>query len=69
MITLYSTGCPKCTVLKQKLHQANIEYIENHNVNELLAKGIQEVPVIKLENGSFLSFAEAVKMINFGGLK
>ena len=26
MINLYSTGCPKCTVLKKKLDSKNIKY-------------------------------------------
>lgn len=27
MITLYSTNCPKCNVLEQKLKNLNINYI------------------------------------------
>jgi len=26
MITLYSTGCPKCTVLKRKLESLSIDF-------------------------------------------
>ena len=26
MVTLYSTGCPRCTVLEKKLEQKKIEY-------------------------------------------
>ena len=52
MITLYSTGCPKCNVLMKKL-----------DVNELLAKGYDEVPLLEVE-AKLLKFTEAVNWIN-----
>lgn len=32
-ITLYSTGCPKCKVLKKKLEEKGIKYTENNSVD------------------------------------
>ena len=62
-IILYSTGCPRCEVLKQKLADKGVEYTENTSVDEMLAMGISEVPVLGV-NGELLSFAEAVKWTN-----
>lgn len=65
MITLYSTGCPKCNVLVKKLDNANIAYNLNttFDVNELLSKGYDEVPLLEVE-GKLLKFTEAVNWIN-----
>ena len=35
-VILYSTGCPKCRVLKTKLDKKNINYIENNDVEEMI---------------------------------
>ena len=34
---LYSTGCPKCKVLKQKMDAVGFTYQENNSVDEMLA--------------------------------
>jgi glutaredoxin-related protein len=60
---LYSTGCPKCNVLKKKLAAAGIDYDEETNVEVMESLGISAVPVLKINN-QLLSFTEAVKYIN-----
>jgi glutaredoxin len=62
-IILYSTGCPRCNVLKKKLSEKNITYTENTSTEEMLALGITEVPVLSLD-GVLLNFREAVDMLN-----
>lgn len=62
-IILYSTGCPRCNVLKKKLSEKNIAYTENTSTEEMLALGITEVPVLSLD-GVLLNFREAVDMLN-----
>lgn len=62
-IILYSTGCPKCEVLKKKLKAKNIEYVENNNVEDMESLGIDQVPVLSVE-GNLMSFAEANNWIN-----
>lgn len=61
-IILYSTGCPKCNVLKKKLAESNIEYTESNSVKDLLDRGIDEVPVLKVNN-EYLLFKQAVDWI------
>lgn len=62
-IILYSTGCPKCEVLKKKLKAKNIEYVENNNVEDMESLGIDQVPVLSID-GSLMGFAEANNWIN-----
>ena len=49
-VVLYSTGCPKCTVLKKKLQAKNIEFTEINDVDTMLKMGLDEVPVLKVDN-------------------
>ena len=64
-IILFSTGCPKCNVLKKKLNTAGIEYEEVNDVNTMNKLGIDAVPMLKVD-GKLLSYIDAVKYINDG---
>lgn len=64
-IILYSTGCPKCNVLKKKLDAAGIDYTEENNIKIMEELGIDAVPVLKVGN-KMLSYIEAVNYINEG---
>lgn len=62
-IVLYSTGCPKCNVLKSKLNAKGIEYTENNSVAEMTELGIAQVPVLSVD-GNLMDFKEAVSWVN-----
>ena len=62
-IILYSTHCPRCEVLEEKLKSKGIEYIEENSVEVMQTKGIMSVPVLEY-NGELLDFVNAVKLIN-----
>ena len=62
-IILYSTGCPKCKVLKHKLEEKGIAYTENGSVDEMLSLGITQVPVLG-NNGTLMDFKQAVEWVN-----
>ncbi len=63
MITLYSTGCPKCKVLKMKLDAKGIQYTVNSSTEDMTALGITQVPVLKVDE-TMMHFKEAVEWIN-----
>jgi len=65
-ITLYSTGCPQCNVLKSKLDAKGIQYDINSSVDDMLALGVMSAPVLKVDD-QILKFAEAVKWVNERG--
>lgn len=62
-IILYSTGCPKCKVLKSKLESKNIEFVENNSVEEMTGLGITQVPVLSV-GGVMFDFKQAVDWVN-----
>lgn len=63
MIVLYSTGCPRCNVLKQKLDSKSIRYEVNTSVDEMEALGISQVPVLLVDE-KLMRFTDAVKWVN-----
>lgn len=62
-IVLYSTGCPRCEILKKKLMMYNIPFEENNSFDEMLNLGIMQVPVLKVDN-EYLEFRDANQWIN-----
>ena len=62
-IILYSTGCPKCNVLKKKLAAKNINYLEINDTNQMAALGIDTVPVLSVD-GNLMDYQKAVTWVN-----
>lgn len=62
-ITLYSTNCPKCNVLKMKLDSKKIQYSLVTDVNQMKAMGFLTAPILEVDGKTF-DFGEAVKYIN-----
>ena len=62
-IVLYSTHCPRCTVLEKKLKAKGIQFGIETSVNEMLALGIRQVPVLRVGD-KLLNFAEANTWVN-----
>lgn len=62
-VILYSTGCPQCNVITKKLESKGIEFLKNDSVDDMLALGINTVPVLSVD-GKLLSFSDAVKWVN-----
>lgn len=60
---LYSTGCPKCNVLKKKLAEKNIEFEENNSVEEMLLLSIVHVPMLQVED-KIMNYKESVEWVN-----
>lgn len=61
-IILFSNGCPRCKVLKQKLDDKQIKYTINEDFDELIENGLQTAPVLKVDD-NYYQFGEAVKFI------
>jgi glutaredoxin len=63
LVILYSTGCPRCNVLTQKLNSKDIQYTVVSDVEEMEKKGIETVPVLEVD-GQMLQFKEATDWVN-----
>jgi len=62
MITLFSTGCPKCRILEQKLNQSNINYTISDDIQEVIDAGFMTAPVLKIDD-KYYDFGSAVKLV------
>ncbi len=62
-VILFSTGCPKCKVLENKLKDKNVEFKKNVDTDTMKKMGLTSVPVLRV-NGSLLNFVEANKWVN-----
>jgi len=47
-MTLYTTHCPKCKVIKMKLDAAHLNYTEVDDVNKMMELGIQSAPILEV---------------------
>lgn len=66
MITLYSTGCPKCQVLEKKLIKDGIEFSISDDIDELIEKGFMSAPILKVDD-KFLEFKDAIDWLKNKG--
>lgn len=62
-VVLYTTHCPKCTVLQKKLDQSNISYEVCDNIDDMIELGYQTAPLLKVEDRIY-KFKEAVDWVN-----
>ena len=62
-VTLYSTGCPKCQVLKKKLDAKDIKYDTISDIGSIRETGFMSVPLLKVD-GKVMLFNEAIGWVN-----
>jgi len=62
-IILYSNGCPKCKVLKNKLDMLKISYVEINNIENIKKKGFMSIPILEVD-GNIMNFSQAIKWIH-----
>lgn len=62
-VVFYSTGCPRCSVLKQKLESKNIEFETVTDIDKMIELGIQSAPILTVD-GEVLDFTKAIKWVN-----
>ena len=62
-VILYTTHCPKCTVLEKKLTSKNIPYEEVTDVDLMINKGFDAMPVLEVDD-TIMYFKTANTWIN-----
>ena len=62
-VILYSTGCPKCSVLKKKLEKAHIAFSEVHDIDEMRSIGLMSAPAL-LVGDDLMLFSDAVRWVD-----
>ena len=66
MVVVYSTGCPKCQILKKKPKEKDIEFTECSDVQKMMGLGITTVPVMEID-GNLMDFKSSVEWVNNQG--
>lgn len=61
---LYSTGCPLCKTLEQKMNRAGVSYTKINDEDEMIRLGFQSVPMLMDEKGKYLNFSQAMKLMD-----
>ena len=64
-VILYTTNCPRCTILVDKLKEKNVRYTEFTDKNKMLEMGMDMMPVLQIGNKQY-GFKEAMKIV--GGM-
>lgn len=62
-VVFYTTGCPKCRILKKKMDEKGIDYTICSDEERMIELGFAEVPVLEVK-GEIYSFTEAVNWVN-----
>lgn len=62
-VTLYSTNCPRCKVLAQKLMDKGVEFNISEDVDEMIQRGFRSAPVLDVD-GEAMDFSTAVKWVD-----
>lgn len=62
-IVLYTSGCPKCEVLKKKLNDKGINYTVFSDIDKMIEMGMTEMPMLSVDN-KLMDFQNAIKWIN-----
>lgn len=66
-VTLYSTGCPRCKVLKAKLGKKGIDYKEVTDLDTMTKLGMKSAPALCV-NDELMDFKKANDWINAQGV-
>lgn len=62
-ITLYSTNCPRCKVLKAKLDEKGIPYELCTDTKTMYSRGFLEAPVLEVDD-ELMNFRAAINFVN-----
>lgn len=62
-VIMYSTGCPRCEILKERLREKNIAFEEVDDIDKMLSLGIMSVPYLLVDD-ELLDFRDAILWAN-----
>jgi len=62
MIILYSTDCPKCKILQEKLDMKGVTYQKVSDVEIMKQKGFMSTPMLEVD-GNIMTYLEAINWI------
>lgn len=63
MNILYTTHCPKCYILQQKLDEKGIKYQICEDIDEMIALNITAAPALYTEETGLMDFGKAIQWV------
>lgn len=60
---LYTTHCPRCNVLYNKLKNKNIPFEVSEDIDKLIEMGFMTAPIL-YDGKKYYTFEEAIQLIN-----
>lgn len=61
-VILYSTHCPRCSMVEKKLKDNNIDYTEINDIDKMTELGFTSVPMLDM-NGVIMDYTKAIKFL------
>ena len=62
-VKLYTTHCPKCKILEERLNEKKIKYETVDNIEELQKMNFKSVPNLEID-GKIYNYLESIKYLN-----
>ena len=62
-VKLYTTHCPKCKILEERLNEKNVKFEITDDMAELQKMNFKSVPNLEID-GKIYNYLEAIKYLN-----
>lgn len=62
-VKLYTTHCPKCKILEERLNEKKVKFEVIDNMEELQKMNFKSVPNLEID-GKIYNYLEAIKYLN-----
>lgn len=62
-VKLYTTHCPKCKILEERLNEKKIKYEIVDNIEELQKMNFKSVPNLEID-GKIYNYLDSIKYLN-----
>ena len=62
-VKLYTTHCPKCKILEERLNEKKIKYEVIDNIEELQKMNFKSVPNLEID-GKIYNYLDSIRYLN-----
>lgn len=62
-VKLYTTHCPKCKILEERLNEKKVKYEVIDNIEELQKMNFKSVPNLEID-GKIYNYLDSIKYLN-----
>ena len=62
-VKLYTTHCPKCKILEERLNEKKVKYEVNDNIEELQKMNFKSVPNLEID-GKIYNYLDSIRYLN-----